>query len=305
MKKIIRSISVVLAVMIALTVPVNAAGMKLNKKKVTIYVGQALTLKVKGKKKKVKWKSTNKKVAKVNKKGKVTGLKAGKSTIIAKVGKKSLKCKVSVKNKPIKSTVKKASQNVMKKVETPLSSKVQVSAAGYTKNGDLIARVKNNNSTYAHISEIKAVFKDKYGNPVDTEIFYELNLAPGETKLIAYDTKYVEGIKDTSVSFKVTLDEYTNNMYVNSGYSTSINVNSNNVGVTFLNKSGRNVKYIKFLAVYYSNNQIVGDKIEYCFENVNNNSTAYFTMDNDFDKSTLNNIDYDKVEVYTLCVQSY
>ena len=83
MKKIIRSISVVLAVMIALTVPVNAAGMKLNKKKVTIYVGQALTLKVKGKKKKVKWKSTNKKVAKVNKKGKVTGLKAGKSTIIA------------------------------------------------------------------------------------------------------------------------------------------------------------------------------------------------------------------------------
>jgi hypothetical protein len=94
-------------------------------------------------------------------------------------------------------------------------------------------------------------------------------------------------------------------MYVNSGYSTSINVNSNNVGVTFLNKSGRNVKYIKFLAVYYSNNQIVGDKIEYCFENVNNNSTAYFTMDNDFDKSTFKNIDYDKVEVYTLCAQSY
>ena len=103
MKKIIRSISVVLAVMIALTVPVNAAGMKLNKKKVTIYVGKSTTLKVKGKKKKVKWKSTNKKVAKVNKKGKVTGLKAGKSTIIAKVGKKSLKCKVSVKNKTIKS----------------------------------------------------------------------------------------------------------------------------------------------------------------------------------------------------------
>lgn len=305
MKKIIRSISVVLAVMIALTVPVNAAGMKLNKKKVTIYVGKSTTLKVKGKKKKVKWKSTNKKVAKVNKKGKVTGLKAGKSTIIAKVGKKSLKCKVSVKNKPIKSTVKKASQNVMKKVETPLSSKVQVSAAGYTKNGDLIARVKNNNSTYAHISEIKAVFKDKYGNPVHTDEMNGLSLAPGETKLIAYDTKYVEGIKDTSVSFKVTLDEYTNNMYVNSGYSTSINVNSNNVGVTFLNKSGRNVKYIKFLAVYYSNNQIVGDDIEYCFENVNNNSTAYFTMDNDFDKSTFKNIDYDKVEVYTLCVQSY
>ncbi|SEJ10094.1 Ig-like domain (group 2) [Kandleria vitulina] len=97
MKETISRFLVILATVMALTVPVNAATMKLNKKKATIYVGQALTLKVKGKKKKVKWKSTNKKVAKVNKKGKVTGLKAGKSTIIAKVGKKSLKCKVTVK----------------------------------------------------------------------------------------------------------------------------------------------------------------------------------------------------------------
>lgn len=97
MKETISRFFVILATVMALTVPVNAATMKLNKKKATIYVGQALTLKVKGKKKKVKWKSTNKKVAKVNKKGKVTGLKAGKSTIIAKVGKKSLKCKITVK----------------------------------------------------------------------------------------------------------------------------------------------------------------------------------------------------------------
>ena len=97
MKETISRFLVILATVMALTVPVNAATMKLNKKKATIYVGQAVTLKVKGKKKKVKWKSTNKKVAKVNKKGKVTGLKAGKSTIIAKVGKKSLKCKVTVK----------------------------------------------------------------------------------------------------------------------------------------------------------------------------------------------------------------
>ena len=37
----------------------KALEMKLNKKKVTIYVGKSTTLKVKGKKKKVKWKKVH------------------------------------------------------------------------------------------------------------------------------------------------------------------------------------------------------------------------------------------------------
>ncbi len=47
-----------------------------------------------------KWSSSNKKVAKVNQKGKVTALKKGKATITAKLenGKK-LKCKITVKSK--------------------------------------------------------------------------------------------------------------------------------------------------------------------------------------------------------------
>ena len=75
---------------------------KLNKKKATIYVGKTVKLKVKNNKtkNKVKWSSKNKKVATVNKKGKVKGKKAGKTTIIAKVGKKKYKCKVTVKSNP-------------------------------------------------------------------------------------------------------------------------------------------------------------------------------------------------------------
>ena len=120
MKETISRFLVILATVMALTVPVNAATMKLNKKKATIYVGQAVTLKVKGKKKKVKWKSTNKKVAKVNKKGKVTGLKAGKSTIIAKVGKKSLKCKVTVK-KVAKKRLTSGQRNALRTAKNYLS----------------------------------------------------------------------------------------------------------------------------------------------------------------------------------------
>jgi len=81
---------------------VQAASVKLNVKKKTIYKGSTYKLKVKGTKKKVKWTSSNKKVATVNSKGKVTAKKVGKATITAKVGKKKLKCKVTVKNKTYK-----------------------------------------------------------------------------------------------------------------------------------------------------------------------------------------------------------
>lgn len=81
------------------TVNVEAASkVKINKTKATVYVGKATTLKVSGTKKTVKWKTSNKKVATVSSKGKVTAKKAGSATITAKVSGKSYKCKVTVKN---------------------------------------------------------------------------------------------------------------------------------------------------------------------------------------------------------------
>lgn len=76
---------------------VEAASIKLNKSKKTIYEGATYKLKVSGTKKKVNWKSSNKSVAKVDSKGNVTAKKNGTATITAKVGKKKLKCKVNVK----------------------------------------------------------------------------------------------------------------------------------------------------------------------------------------------------------------
>ena len=76
---------------------VNAASkMKLNKKSATIKVGKSIQLKVKGTKKKVKWSSSNKKVATVSVKGKVTGKKKGSAKITAKIGKKKLTCNIKV-----------------------------------------------------------------------------------------------------------------------------------------------------------------------------------------------------------------
>lgn len=74
----------------------------LNKTSASIYCGKTVSLKVKGiSAKKVKWymsAKADKKIATVNPKGVVKGIKPGKATVCAKIDKKVLKCKVKVKN---------------------------------------------------------------------------------------------------------------------------------------------------------------------------------------------------------------
>lgn len=83
---------------------VEAASVKLNYSKLTLYKGQKKQLKLKGTKKKAKWSSNKKSVVSVDKKGKITAKKKGTAVITAKVGKKRYKCRVTVK---VKAAVKK------------------------------------------------------------------------------------------------------------------------------------------------------------------------------------------------------
>ena len=107
-KSIMRASAAALAFcLLATAAPVAnvdaAAKTKLSKRKITIKVGKTKKLKVKNLKgKKVKWKTSNKKVVKIKKTGKNTvvklkGKKAGTATVTAKIGKKKYKCKVTVK----------------------------------------------------------------------------------------------------------------------------------------------------------------------------------------------------------------
>jgi hypothetical protein len=122
--KLLKSFIVALALLTAVTVVLPNQVVNVEAKtsmKRTIYVGQTLKLYVIGvKKKKVKWRSTNKKVAKVSKKGKVKGLRPGKATIIAKVGKRSLKCKLTVKKR--KSTVTAGQRNALARAKYVLQN---------------------------------------------------------------------------------------------------------------------------------------------------------------------------------------
>ena len=59
--------------------------------------GKSQTLKITGTKKKVTWKSSNKKIAKVSISGKVTALKVGTVTITGTVSGRKFTCQVIVK----------------------------------------------------------------------------------------------------------------------------------------------------------------------------------------------------------------
>lgn len=91
-------------------IPVNtqAASVKLNKTKVTLSISGKKTVQlkavVKGTSKKVRWKSSNTRVAVVSSKGKVTAKKSGTAVITAKVNGKTARCKITVRKTAAKVT---------------------------------------------------------------------------------------------------------------------------------------------------------------------------------------------------------
>ncbi len=109
------------------------AKFSLSKKKCTLRVGKTFKLKVKGipskKKKRVTFKTRNKKVATVSKKGVVKGKKAGKTTITAKLRgtKKKATCKITVIKKKSKPKPKPP-------VKPPVPSTIAVTSVTLDKN---------------------------------------------------------------------------------------------------------------------------------------------------------------------------
>lgn len=107
-KKGIRSLAILLALILAIGFsPVTnveaKAAPRLNYRKVTLVQGKKKRLKVRNlsrrRRRKVKWYSTRKSVATVNRKGVVKAKRKGKAYIVAKVGRKKYRCRVIVKKK--------------------------------------------------------------------------------------------------------------------------------------------------------------------------------------------------------------
>ncbi|MCI9547132.1 MAG: Ig domain-containing protein [Lachnospiraceae bacterium] len=79
------------------TVKLTVGRAKINKKQVSLNNGESAKLKVSKVAKKIRWSSSDRSVASVDKKGVVTAKKKGSAVITAKVGKAKYNCKVKVK----------------------------------------------------------------------------------------------------------------------------------------------------------------------------------------------------------------
>lgn len=251
MKNMKKQLSIVMTFVFLVTgitfnVVDGQAAVKINKKSISIKVGKTYKLKVKGTKKKVKWSSSNKKVATVSSKGVVKGKKAGKATITAKVGKKKYKCKVTVtavkKNTPSTNNTSTTPQSTP--VPTPIPVPTQVPsnvdtvstdtlAAGCSVvveklsfSGDLLFTVTNTNKQMVQSIKINYVMKNSQGKALDTDYFTLSAIEAGKSKqyvALVYD-QYREEVDASKTEVSKTVDNESGLKYID--LSSKINVST-------------------------------------------------------------------------------
>ena len=345
LKKLLLSIVITTSTLIVtvVTIPeienvyiVEAASVKISKTKYTMNVGEKYTLKVKGTKKKVKWSTSNKKVATINSKGKVTAKKKGTVTITAKVSGRKYKCKIKVEKPTINTKSKtmylgntynlkisKTTQKVKwstsnkkiatvdtngivtaKKVgTTTITAKVgntkykcKIKVKDYENNikisylktdTSVIAILTNNNSTAVSIKP-DMIFYNAKGNIQSKTTEFNYCFAPKSTIALefrSYNTSTYE--YQTYSSYKLSLGKVEKSYY--SPYTSKIKVNASKTDGCIIaevkNNSGKKLNFINIAIVYYDmNNKVIGYDETYA-DCTSNGSTDYISLDYPYDEN--------------------
>lgn len=146
------SLSMTLVASMVMQTPIQAAKTpKLSKKSVSICIGDSAKLQMKNTKKSATWKSKNKKIVTVNKKGKIKAKKSGSTKVIAKVEKKNYKCEVTVKKQKLNQT----SINLL------VGENKKLKASGVSKRADINWVSTNNEVATVYNGEVVAVGEGK------------------------------------------------------------------------------------------------------------------------------------------------
>lgn len=265
MKKFKKIMAVIFAMAIMITaIPMQAdAAVKLNATKKTLYVGEQTTLKVTGTKSKIKWSTSNKKVATVTQKGKVTAKSEGSATIKAKAGKKTLSCKITVKSKF-------SASEATKKISCTLQD---------TGKG-VVAILKNNNKVTVNVSAKMAYYSG--GQMIDTASDDSYALESGKECALFFHAPY-----DSNYN-KVSYDDYKITMSVSEGthliagasdIAVSDTFGADNVSAEISNNSDNDFSFIVVACVFYNSN---GDAIGYDYHYAGCNTSGsidYITFD--------------------------
>ena len=163
-------------------------GAKISNANAVVTKGYTKKLSVTGAKVKA-WKSKDSKIAKVDKNGKVTGVKAGKTTVYAVTEDgENLTCKVTVKENKF-SSVKLSSSDVDYN-----KCVMEVYKASFDKSGNLVmtARIVNNTTDYiTALKDVNIVVKDASGKTIGTykTSRYNVTVSSYSTKDVKFTLK--------------------------------------------------------------------------------------------------------------------
>lgn len=248
---------------------VQAASVKLNKSALSLNVGQSSTLKVSGTKSKVTWSSSNKSIATVSSKGKVTAKQAGSATIKAKVGKKTLKCKVTVKERF-------SATEATKKISVTLQD---------TGNG-VVAILKNNNKVT--VSLVAKLVYYSNGKMIDTASDSNYAFESGAECALFFHAPYDNDYNNVAYDdYKITLtvEKGTNLICGQDGIDVESDFGADNVMAEVSNNSGKNFEFIIISVVFYdANDNAIG--YEYSFAQcLTDGSVDYLTFDFPYDSN--------------------
>lgn len=250
MKQCKRLLTLILIILLAITMqPIQThAAAKLNATSRTLYVGESASLYVTGTTAKVKWSSTNKKVASVTQKGKVTAKQAGAATIKAKVAKKTLKCKITVQTK----------------FDADAATK-KISCTLHNTADGVVAILKNNNTVTVGLTAKLAYYSN--GNIIDTASDFNYAFEAGKECVLTFRAPQTADYQTAEYDdYKITMSVKESSNLISR--VSQIDINSNmgvdNISAEITNRSDTKLETVQLTCLFYdAQGHIIGYRESY------------------------------------------
>ena len=183
-----------------LTCKIKVENPKISNKYVSLKKGKTATLSVSGTKQTVKWSSSDKSIAKVNKNGKVTAVAKGTATITAKVDGKKLKCTVYVESLSLNTTDEYLAKGGAFKLK--VKGAADTSGVKYTTSDKSIATVDKNGKVTGKKTGTVTITVKLHGKKLKCKIKVENPKISATSATVA--VKGTTTLKVTKASKKVT-----------------------------------------------------------------------------------------------------
>jgi hypothetical protein len=283
MKKLLSFLLILTIALTALAPTTAEAAVKLNKTKLSLNEGSSYNLQLYGSTKTITWSSSDKTIARVTSKGKVTAVKAGAVTITAKVNSKKYTCKVTVKD-----------------VLTDEEAAADILYETFELNNQLLIILTNKNKVNTQV-QIDVMYYDVNGDVMSTSTNNIWNFQAGhkavETFAYPHDDSY-KSVEYDKFDIKITadLDSWSIADEPIEQLSIETNKGADDLISTITNNSDADLRSADLTVLYYVGGKIVGYDDGYIYELITSGDSGIVEFSEPYDEN-YKDIEYDDYEV--------